>query len=160
MPITPRSMPAHGGRSVRGPLIARFTFLRQVRQVKNTGAEFAATAGTWAVADAGAEAGFAVNGEAANRLDVPLIRPDPWFGLLPVAEVGGVPFGSGIVMPWVGGEVHNAAGIGGAVVPVSDAPTRLSLRTYANVAPCQIRVFGGATAIPADAAIALYAAVL
>ena len=147
-----------GGPTVRGPSIAAFTFRRAIRQPKGTGAEFAAGAGSWAVTDLGAAAGFAV-AEAANRLDVPLSRPEPWFGLLPVVEVDGTPFGTGIPMPWVGGEVHNAAGIGGAVVPISEA-ARLSLRTYANIAPCQLRVFGGGTAVPADTVIRLYALTL
>ena len=147
-----------GGPTVRGPLVASFTFAR-ARNLKNTGAEFGAGAGSWIVAAAGDAAGFAANAEAANRLDVPFVRPEAWFGLVPVAEVDGVAFGTGIPMPWVGGEVHNAAGIGGAMIPVS-ADARLSLRTYANVSPCQIRVFGGDTAIPAGTVINLYAAAL
>ena len=158
MPVDPRRA-VSGGPSVRGPLIASFTFALAVR-LKGVGAEFGVGKGSWAAAAAGAAAGFAAADGAANRLDVPLARPEAWFGLVPVAEVVGVPFGAGVVMPWVGGEVHNAAGIGGAVVPVSDAPARVSLRTYANIAPCQIRVFGGGTAIPAGTVIRLYAATL
>ena len=160
MPITPNSRPARSDRrNVRGPLIARFAFVRAVRNEKGTGAEFDGAGRAWTVAEAGAAAGFAANEESAHRLDVPLVRPEDWWGLVPVAVVGGVPFGTGIVMPWVGGEVHNAAGIGGAVVPVA-GNVRVSLRTYANVSPCQIRVFGGGTPVPADTVIELYAAVL
>ena len=148
-----------GGPRIVGPLIATFTFSRAVAQPKGNGAEFGANAGTWAVTDIGAEAGFAAAAGAANRLDVPLVRPEPWLGLVPVAEVNGQAFGTGIPMPWVGGEVHNAAGIGGAVVPIS-AAARLSLRTYANVSPCQLRVFGADTAIPAGTLINLHATAL
>ena len=51
------------------------------------------------------------------------------------------------------------AGIGGAVVPVSEA-ARVSLRTHANLSPCQIRVFGADLAVPAGTVIRLYAAAL
>ena len=158
MPVNPDRAP-RGGPRVRGPLIATFTFARAVGEPKGNGAEFGAAAGTWAVTDIGAAAGFAAADGAANRLGVPFVRPEAWYGLLPAAEVDGVPFGTDIPMPWVGGEVHNAAGIGGAVVPVS-AAARLSLRTSANLSPCQIRVFGADTAVPAGTVIRLYAAAL
>ena len=154
MPITPGSL-LSSSRAVRGPLIAEFVFSRAVRNRKSTEAEFAASAGSWAVTGIGAEAGFAAN--VANRLNLPHARPDGWFGLVPVAEVDSVPFGGGTVMPWAGGAVYNA-GIGGAVLQVSEA-ARLSLRTYVNAAPCQIRVYGGGTAIPSGAVVKLYAAV-
>lgn len=159
MPDLAAVRPGRGQRSPRGPLIGTFTFAAAVANSRGVNQEFGAGAGAWTVADEGAAAGFRVNGGRRSRLDVPLERPEPWFGLLPVAAVGGAAFGSGVPMPWVGGEIHNASGIGGAVVPVS-ALHRLSLRTYADRAPCQIRVFGGGTPIPADTVIELYALAL
>ena len=141
---------ARGRPTVRGPLIATFTFARAILQPKANGAEFGAGAGSWAVTEFGAAVEFAA---AANRLDVlPFARPEAWFGLMPVAEVDAVAFGSGVLVPW---------DIAEAVVPVSEA-ARVSLRNTCadGGAPCQIRVHGGDTAVRAGTVIRLYAATL
>ena len=154
MPYKPSAIVAT--RTARGPLIAEFRFSGAVNRGNAKRNSELATAGAWTVADTGVDVGFmASNG----RLSVPVVRPDAWIGLLAAARVDGRLFGSGIVMTWPGGEIHQVSGVGGAVVPVSQSE-RISVRTHMDRHPSEIRLFGADTALPAGVTLELCAVVL
>ena len=146
--------PQRGVRSVSGPLIATFRVARANDQ-RSRSSEFSAAAGAWTLAPPGEAAGFALDPDNAARLRAPDGRPGDWFGLEPVGGGGDDGFSS-TVMPWFG-EIHNAQGIGGAVVALS-ADRRVSLRTYTGRHPREIRVFGADTAVAVGDTVQLYAA--
>ena len=141
-------------RADRGPLLATFTVSRAVANGRSRArdAEFGSAAGEWAVADAGADAGFSVDPNRP-RLRAPNRRPPGCFGL---EAVGGDEFSSA-VLPWFG-ELHQTQGVGGAVVGI-DADTRVGLRTYAGIHPRELRVFGADTPVAVGATLRLYGAI-
>ena len=143
----------HPHADIRGPLIATFRIARATER-RNKNSEFSAQAGAWTVAPAGEAAGFALNPANSARLRAPAGRPQRCFGF---EAVGGGGFGA-VVMPWFG-EIHNAAGIGGATIPIA-ADRRVSLRTYTHQDPRELRVFGADADVAVGDTVELYAAVL
>ena len=86
------------------------------------------------------EAGFGLAPDSAARLWAPAGRPRACFGFDAVGNGFGVS-----LMPWFG-EIHNATGIGGAVIALA-ADRRISLRTYMGTHPREIRVFSADMAV-------------
>ena len=110
--------------------------------------ELGITAGSWVVSDEGQGAGFLSDG---RRLSVPNMRPDLWIG---IEAVGGEEFSSSII-PWFG-DVVSFQGIGACIVAFT--PTeRITLRSYVNVHPRQIRVYGADTPVDQNSKVTLYA---
>ena len=151
MPITARSRALSGGPGVRGPLVATFTVTRTSAN-RDSGAELGQAAGSWEVSEIGAASGFEAD-EDTTRLIAPPGRPPGWLAL----EVIGGAEHSSVVMPWFG-EIHNPAGVGGAIVALSEAE-RLSLRTYLNQSPREIRIFGADTAVSVGGSFPIYAVI-
>ena len=63
-----------------------------------------------------------------------------------------------VVMPWFG-EIHNAAGVGGATVPLSE-DRRVSVRTYTHQHPRELRMLGADSAVDLGDTVAIYAALV
>ena len=137
---------------IRGPLIATLTLTRDNSTFRARDSELGSNSAAWEVAAEGLAFGFRLHA-TLPRLLVPDERPLGWFGIEAVgAEV------YSCVLPWFG-EIHNSLGVGGAVVAVAP-DRRVSLRTYTNQHPRQIRVFGADTGLQDEDRVELYAATL
>ena len=137
---------------IRGPLIATLTLIRDTGATRRRDSELGNNSISWALAPEGMSYGFRLDA-ALPRLLAPDERPLGWFG---IEALGSDEFSS--VLPWFG-EIHNNTGVGGAVVAVAQ-DRRISLRTYTNQHPREIRVFGADTILQVQDSVALYAAAL
>ena len=151
MPINARSRALSGGPGEPGPLIATLTVTR-ANQNRSSSAELGQAAGRWDVSEAGEAAGFEARA-GTTQLIAPPAGPPDWRSL----EVIGGEEHSRVGMPWFG-EIHNPAGVGGAIVALT-SDERLSIRTHVNQSPREIRLFGADTAVSAGNSFRIHAVI-